>query len=442
MDDLTTNDIYAYSKEHFALESPIRIEWIDDTSANIVYSTAAVAAKALNQLALHPTKISFSPSLQLQIAKPFLSHPESNLEVRTALLTDQKRPRAYEASRFYMMHPEHDPREQRRHDRSDRNSFDDYKRRRYSHEEHRRRRKLDGHQGFSSTMYDDGTNATMRGTSRKSSRRDSYSTRSSVSSFERRNATGETSVQSRRHMDSYRPGRVGRPHPSPRDRSASPGRQNSEQEGRRTQRRLRRRTPPPPYQTRDPFPTKCENHGKELFPSKSVLDIRSIGNGTDLFPNKTSAANLKKELFPNKTSISNHRRSDAFDAADETAELFASSFGLGIPAKAGVSGSRNDLIGNIAKNHASTYGRLKSLDPESEPSAVEIEEEIGLNIRGASKLQDSGFSIRGSAGNTNFVGTTKELFPGKAVGNAGKELFAERLHGRGSKRNRAEDMFY
>lgn len=59
-----------------------------------------------------------------------------------------------------------------------------------------------------------------------------------------------------------------------------------------------------------------------------------------------------------------------------------------------------------------------------------------LSILGAAQ-QDQGFSIRGGA---NHVGTIRELFPGKA--NLGKELFAEKLQGRGGKRNKAEDMFY
>jgi hypothetical protein len=44
------------------------------------------------------------------------SHSEVELQVRIAITTDRKPPRAHERSRFYMMHPEHDPREQRRQD--------------------------------------------------------------------------------------------------------------------------------------------------------------------------------------------------------------------------------------------------------------------------------------------------------------------------------------
>jgi len=36
----------------------------------------------------------------------------------------------------------------------------------------------------------------------------------------------------------------------------------------------------------------------------------------------------------------------------------------------------------------------------------------------------------------------KELFPDKFSGNTGKELFAEKLEGRGRRRQKAEDLFY
>ena len=65
----------------------------------------------------------------------------------------------------------------------------------------------------------------------------------------------------------------------------------------------------------------------------------------------------------------------------------------------------------------------------------------GLNIRGASRLQDSGFSIRGAADDASCVPQVNELFPERVVGNVGKELFADKLQGRGGKRNKAEDMF-
>lgn len=224
----------------------------------------------------------------------------------------------------------------------------------------------------------------------------------------------------RRRGDSYRPRRD--TNGILRDRSASPASRHSDPV------RRRNRTSPPPHRSRDPAPAPPENKRKELFPSKTV---QHSAVGKDLVSNKMLAADLKKELFPHKVNTAHHRRSDAFDAADETADLFAN--GLSVPfAKNSKRASKN-----LASD--SSYGRLKSLEPV--PHVEPEHAENGTSIRGAS-IQDQGFSIRGGATEAPRFGTIKELFPAKAVGNAGKELFAERLHGRGGKRNRAEDMFY
>jgi hypothetical protein len=132
------------------------------------------------------------------------------------------------------------------------------------------------------------------------------------------------------------------------------------------------------------------NTTKELFPAGDSEDTR------ELFPNRTAASYLKKELFPAKTN-SNHRRTDAFDAADETADLFAKRISVPL-----VDGAQDQMY-----------------------------------IKGASN--DIGMALRGHAkGNTQAV---KELFPDKYNANAGKELFSNKLEGRGGRRRRAEDMF-
>lgn len=438
MDDLTTEDIKAFSAEHFPSESPLRIEWIDDTSANIVYETAAAASMALNYFSLSPKyDMPYSP-IQLRSAKIFSSHPESSLHVRIALLTDQKRPRAYEASRFYMMHPEYDPREQRRRDRSSRSGHGDYQRRGYGQEEHRRRKEGDKDGGFNPAMYEDDSKALAYRADGFSDRRASKSTRSSFSSADDRKTFQERRTRARRRIDTYRPGRSNGNDRGERDRSASPDQDDGGHLGRSGRRNSRRRTPPPPYQARDPHLPFFDNSGKELFPSKPQLGPVNYKDERNIFLNKSSVGNLKKELFPNKSTSSNHRRTDAFDAADETADLFAT--GLNVPLADGVSTSRHNITEKLA-NHALSYGRLKSPDPEPELMALEVLNDGGLNIRGASRMQDSGFSIRGAADDASCAPQVKELFPEKVVGNVGKELFVDKLQGRGGKRNKAEDMF-
>ncbi|MCJ1394057.1 hypothetical protein MMC18_006935 [Xylographa bjoerkii] len=409
VDDLTTDDIRTFSLENYSTHPPLRIEWVDDTSANIVYETPEIASEALRLFSLRSNAdLALLHPLQLRAANRLSSRAGSDLQVRIAVTTDLKRPRAYEASRFYLMHPEHDPRERRR--RGSRIG-DEYRRRRYGNEEQKRRRKDDVAEGFTASMYDDDAEA-VAGRGDTSSRRNS---RSSFSS-----GPGSGSFRG----DSYRP--KTRNHIRSRDRSASPDRDGGD-------RRVRRRTPPPRYELKDPHPVPQESRKKELFPAKaSTGDIRLqilgiSANSKELFPNKKIASNLKKELFPLKAGISIHRRSDAFDAADETADLFAN--GMTVPFVDG------------AIDRPPSHGRLRPTDPDPVAEDLENLERGGFSIRGASKQVDKGFSIRGTANGASSAGAVKELFPVKA-GNAGKELFAERLHGRGGKRNRAEDMFY
>ena len=414
LEDLTTSDIQAFAAENCPSKNPPRIEWIDDTSANLVFEGEEDAITALQHLTL-PSNDDSLPLSQLRAARKLSTHPGSLLYVRIAATTDQKRPRAYEASRFYMMHPEHDPRELRRGGRSSQGNGD-YRRKGYSDDERQRRRRKDKEDGFDASMYDDG---------KASSRHGSIS-----SSANERGIGGKRIAQLR--GDSYRPAREERngAHTS-RDRSASPDGCN-------------RHTPPPTYRSRDPHPFPLGNKGKELFPSipKSGRDVdrtdkdlfssklptadvtKEVYSTKDLFSNRMRAAEVKKELFPHKVT-NKHSRSDAFDAADETATLFAS--GMSVPFADG-SGSRKSPI-----------NRLKPSGFQSLVDGGDVD--IGINIRGASREQDQGFSIRGGAA-VNAIGTIRELFPGKAVGNAGKELFAEKVEGRGGKRNRAEDMFY
>ena len=438
VDDLTTEDITSFATEHFALESPTRIEWIDDSSANIVFATPATASKALDAFSnLTFDESSSISALQTRPAKMFSKKPESSLQVRVAVFTDRKRPRAYEASRFYMMHPELDPREQRRRDRSTQGSSDDYRSRRYGRDEHRRRKNGDSAQGFKPSMYDDDPGAVASRENGNTSRRGSYSMQSTISSSDERGNGGERRSRHARRGDSYRPGRGDRSDDIPRDRSASPGRITTRSSN-YSRRRSRRRTPPPPYQTRDPYPTPQENQGKELFPSKPALKTTLNGTGKELFPDKKVSPNPTKELFPNKSVTINHRRSDAFDAADETADLFASR--MSVPF-ADHDSSAYVSRGTTAAS-VSSFGRLKDSDFEPDSEALENLEDGGISIRGVSGKQDTGFSIRGIADDKHSSGVVKELFPGKTLGNAGKELFAGKLQGRGGKRNKAEDMFF
>ena len=408
VDDLTTNDINLFSSEHFPSNPPIRVEWIDDQSANLVFQTPAIALEALEKLSLTPDgNESPLPTLQLRKAKGLSTHPGSILQIRTALLTDRKRPRAYEASRFYMMHPEHDPREKRLRDMNHSNNSKVYRRRYYGDEEYRRRKRKAYEERFESSVYDDSATSSRHG---------------SLISSQDGISEGAVLARPRRYRDSYRPARHGRDR-NLRDRSASP-------DGFR----CRQHTPAPSYHTLDPHLFPDENEGKELFPLKRSEDTQLRMKGKGLCSNKILEANTKKDLFPHKINVINHRRSDAFDAADETADLFAS--GLLVPFSDGAGIVEKSPVERTA-DKSQSYGRLKGADAEPLNDSNNIDN--GLNIRGMSKEQ--GYSIRGGGAARHTPDRTiKELFPGRA-GNTGKELFAGKLQGRRGNRNRA-DMFY
>lgn len=442
LDNLTTGDINEFAAEHFLSDLPTRIEWIDDTSANLVYATPALAQEALSRFSISPDMASsVLPLLQLRPAKSFTSHPGSALHARMAVFSDQKKPRAYEASRFYLMHPELDPRERKkRQGRGD--DPGDYRRRRYDGSEQRRRRYADEGGTYHASMYDDDHNISRTGQDEAhAARRGSLSSRSSQDHGRKRYRRIRYSESSRSRDRSASPVREG-------DRDRNPGPEN----GRASHQRGRERAPPLRYRSDASSSTALKNGSKELFPSETPLqagssaELRGSGRttpGRELFPTKTASTSLKKSVFPNKTGISNHRRSDAFDAADETADLFAN--GMSVPFTDGALDRRSvprNLEDRISRASDLSYGRLKESD--SAPSAatsVAMASE-GFSIRGVARKQHQGFSIRGAAGSSSTNTDIKELFPGKYGGNSGKELFSEKLEGRGGQRRKAEDMFY
>ncbi|KAL1956866.1 hypothetical protein VTO42DRAFT_6714 [Malbranchea cinnamomea] len=401
VDELTTDDLKRFAAEHFKDEEPVRIEWIDDTSANFVYGSSETGLRALAEFTQSSLEedVSLYPSLRLRNAKTLSTHPDSVLQVRTAVKTDRKRPRAYEASRFYLMHPEHDPRERMRREFAEKRrrggmegGSDDYRRRRFDDAEHKRRKNEPG--AFRASMYDD----------------------DAESDQENGDVDGK---KSKRNVELF-PSDSSRSRGRLRDRSASPDRADSDRDRAESRRRFRDRSP---RTSRDRDMYARKNAGKELFPDTTSGDEGP--SRRELFPNKTASTYLKKELFPNKTSTSNHRRSDAFDAADETADLFARR--ISVPFANGAA----DTTGRPGKNKNNGV----ELFPEHTDSN-------GLSIRGTA-AGNQGISIRGASKGITIksAASVRELFPGKFTGNEGKELFSDKLQGRSGRRKKAEDMF-
>ncbi|KAJ5207407.1 Protein of unknown function DUF2414 [Penicillium cf. griseofulvum] len=393
VDEMTTEDIKQFARDCSGQE-PVRVEWIDDTSANIIFSSTEIGLQALTALTqvAEEEDASTLPPLRLRSAKLLSSHPDSVLQVRSAVKSDRKQPRAHEKSRFYLMHPEHDPRERLRQEFADRRNSDDagegdYRRRKFDNREHRRRRDRDEDDHFNADMYGD-----------------------NVGSEPER---ARTQPRGRGQRDLF-PEDEGRSSGRLRNRSASPGRDTLEEElqvsrgGRDKTRRFRERSPR----------YSRKNKEKELFPSAGAGESES-GN-RELFPNKTTSSYIKKELLPSKSS--HHRRSDAFDASS--------------------------VPGTSERRRHSNI----ELFPDSTNNGARIR---GAATATATATEDQGFAIRGGASNGMSIkgrgASVRELFPSKYdndtdnntnVGaNAGKELFSDTLEGRGGRRRRAEDMF-
>lgn len=140
---------------------------------------------------------------------------------------------------------------------------------------------------------------------------------------------------------------------------------------------------------------------REISPAPREINSRR-GSERDLNPN------AGKELFPNSTSGGViHRRTEAFDAADE---------------------AQMDL----------------EVSPQSKPKSRALADRItgGPPVRGDSSESRStnlGFQIKGAASKGDMNPRVKELFPEKfGASNSGKELFPEEL----ARRQKAEDHFY
>ena len=114
LDNLTTDNIRQFAGEYYSLDNFQRVEWIDDTSANLIYESAEAASEALNALSDLPDGAAQHVApLQMRKARALPSNSEAELYIRQATLADKKAPRAHERSRFYLMNPDHDPRERK-----------------------------------------------------------------------------------------------------------------------------------------------------------------------------------------------------------------------------------------------------------------------------------------------------------------------------------------
>jgi len=290
------------------------------------------------------------------------------------------------------MNPEHDPGERRRRAPRGGNRYRDrddggYRSQRYDDREHRKRQHSDENAGFDVSLYDDDEAALAQRANRSHRRQDSTSGSDSRDRYNRRSrdfgdryskATGKELFPDRGNGSG---GRL-------RDRSASPVRDvEGDLEADRKYEKL---------EADRKYERDRRNNAAAANRSKAqAIKAQIVEAGT-------------KELFPHKVGVSHHR-SLAFDAADATADLFATQ--MSVPLMDGSADER----------------------PRRSSSRSDAG---GFNIRGTAKAAAKyDFAIKGVARTS-----AKELFPSRS-GNTGKELFAA-LEGRGGRRERAEDLFY
>ena len=428
LDRLNTFDIERYAGEHYSMDLYQNVQWIDDTSANIIYDTPIAAAEALAAFSAEE----LSEPLQLRAAKALSTHPDMQLQVRQAIVADVKVKGAKDQSRFYLMNPVWDPdhpdnirpgTKRRRPD--DGHGHNKYRRRDYEQDRRARRGSRDPRDQrpqFHEDMYGDDPKADS------DSRRNSYSS-SSEYGRSRRN----------RNEDLFANRQNGRL----RNRSASPAR---DEDGRygfednqpyRQTARARSRTPPGVRRSRDNRAAR-ENLRKELFPNRRGSS--ALANGHSNNDSRASSSNSNRELFPEKLTRSNsiHRRQEAkhIDAEEVARAIgqcsikndYDESFTYSSSGRRPEQTNRNkngggDLFSRIlgGPQGESSYGRLTD------------EHGNGFSIKGAG---DAGFSILGASKERIQSPLVKELFPKKVGG--GQDLFDGRIRGRAA-RMRAED---
>jgi hypothetical protein len=315
LDTFTPDDVKTYIKEHGA-EQFERVEWVDDTSANLIFKSEPTAQEALVALAsVAIADVTQLPPLESLPAKSYASKPDSVLQVRFAVTGDKKVAGAAARSRFYLLHPEYDPEERRRRGEFDRRRYRD---RNGSHGYDRRRSNRrtrydydDEEKSFDVNLYDDDPDTLAKRTNRaprsRRDRSDSVSTRSSESDrlrYQARNNKDKELFPERRMPNKDTelfPDRASRDRQI-RDRSASPRRDHEERDNMELDEDSRNMTT---LRNREKARALRERQSKEK-------------RDKELFPERTNAT---RELFPSKTGSTDIRGKAQMDQVDDNTIL-------------------------------------------------------------------------------------------------------------------------
>lgn len=422
--NLTTTDVENFAHDNYKAKGHVKIEWVNDESANIVYDTNATAAEALQAFSV---TIPDDP-LEPRRAQNLLTHPEAELYVRQALVTDVKVRGAAIQSRFYLDHPEYDPEYKSRGrgrgrggGRGGGRSRGSYRRTGGQEDDlmDRSRRRSSAAEGsFNVDMYDD-VKRDAAPTGPRAGRRGSNMSGEDLITDRQGGRRAERTVGDL--IGDRRDGRL-------RDRSASPIREgdgrygfSDEQPYRQT---ARHRTPPPARKRSLPDNRSASKAIRaDLFANRSRSSALQNGNGKktpiELFPARAS-----NDLFPDL--ISKKRQADGLRPADITSAIgkcklngeiddkFTYANDEPVRPRASRNADRNggDLITHSSSNH----GRLTD----------DFDDGTSFSIKGAGSATAKGdFSILGaSSGRSrgNASGGRRDLFEGNRSGRFGQRL--------------------
>lgn len=306
LDLLDQDKLKAYVSSHVGGKGADRIEWVNDSSANLVFSSEAAAQEAL--LLLSAVEIADATQLPLGEvlpAKPVTDQSQISLQVRFAVESDRKERGAAQKSRFYLLNPEWDPeteegrrrregRNRRYRERDDRDSYRRSGRGRYDDRYDDRGEEIP--ESFDVNLYDDDPVAL--------SKRTTLSPRPSNGHGRGRGrGRNSPSPSDRSDQDRYRPANQGKelfPNSRPRDTLRSE---------RGAHARNRSASPlSPERHDRDAMEDDLakdreamRNNRDKARSIKERLSNKSTGNDSgprELFPTAS-----KKELFPVKSAV-------------------------------------------------------------------------------------------------------------------------------------------
>lgn len=390
LDSMSSDDVKAWIAGHFPEPTVEKLEWIDDTSLNLVYKGEETALAALDALSTDIGR--GSRPWELREAKSSEAFPLARLDVRLAFVTDKKERGARERSRYYLFHPEEDRIEQQE------------KRKREQEKERRERRE------YRRRDYDERYRSGSRGEDREWNDR-----RRSRSRYD------EEDSRRREPLELY---------------------PNGGTVERRGGRRSRSRSPVElfPAKTKNAsielFPEAIKNDGMELFPEKVK------NTNVELFPGRNENHGRRREGSP-----SGHRN----DTPPRT--LFSIDDPVEMP-KRGQSPQRQRRERERPRDNGRTIELFPDKTDKSRSLADRIENprggtrsskhddmdmgDSGLSIRGSA---GGGISIRGAARGAGHSNAGIELLPDKASNSLFNRISEPAGGRRGARRQKAEDMF-